>query len=47
MKSMKIWDGIFDRMRKAPGKTLGEAVAEATRGANLVDGKQTWELIAE
>ncbi len=34
-------------MRKAPGKTLGEAVAEATRGANLVDGKQTWELIAE
>jgi hypothetical protein len=34
-------------MRNAPGKKLGEAVAEVTGGVNLVDGKQTWELVAE
>ena len=43
---MKIWDEIFGRVWKAPRKTLGEAVAEATGGANLVNGKQTWELVA-
>jgi len=46
MTKMNIWNEIIDRMRKAPGKPLGEAVAEATGGANLVDGKQTWELVA-
>lgn len=25
-------------------KTSGELIAEITDGANLVDGKQTWEL---
>src|SRR5437763_9326444 len=44
---MKIREQIFDRMRNAPGKTLGQALAEATGGANLVEGKQTWELVAE
>jgi hypothetical protein len=39
--SVKIWSEIFDRMCRAPGKTLGKAVAESTGGANLVDGKQT------
>lgn len=28
-------------------KTSGELIAEATSGANLVDGKQTWELAEE
>lgn len=27
-----------------PGQTMGEAITEATNGANLVDGKQTWEF---
>ncbi|CAN5576144.1 hypothetical protein BH20VER3_BH20VER3_16540 [soil metagenome] len=31
-------------MRARPGKTFGEAIAEATEGLNLVHGKQTWEL---
>jgi hypothetical protein len=31
-------DAMFDE-----GLTYGEAVARATDGANLVDGKQTWE----
>lgn len=31
-------------MRNSPGKTFGEAISEWTGGANLVDGKQTWEL---
>jgi hypothetical protein len=44
---MRIWQEIFNRIWNAPGKTLGEAVAEATGGANLVQGKQTWELVAE
>src|SRR5439155_26491896 len=44
---MKIWNQIIERMRNAPGKTLGQVVAEATCGANLVEGKQTWELAAE
>jgi hypothetical protein len=44
---MKIWEEIVKRMRNAPGKTLGQAVAEATGGANLVQGNQTWELVAE
>lgn len=34
-------------MQRKPGKTLGEAIAESTNGANLVDGKQTWELAEE
>lgn len=29
----------------SPGKTFGEAIAESTGGVNLVDGKQTWELV--
>jgi hypothetical protein len=44
---VKIWDEIFRRVWKTPGKTLGEAVAQATGGANLIDGKQTWELAAD
>lgn len=28
-------------------KTSGELIAEVTEGANLVDGKQTWELVEE
>lgn len=33
-------------LQKADGspKTSGELIAEVTDGANLVDGKQTWEL---
>jgi hypothetical protein len=31
-------------MRNRPGKTFGAAISESTGGANLVDGKQTWEL---
>ena len=38
---------IFARMRSSPGKALGEAIAEATGGVNLVSGKQTWELADE
>jgi hypothetical protein len=41
---VKIWDEILERIWGTRGKTLGEAVAEATDGANLVNGKQTWEL---
>ena len=44
---MEIWDEIFGRVWKTPGKTLGEAVAESTGGANLINGKQTWELAAD
>lgn len=29
----------------SPGKTFGEAIAESTGGVNLLDGKQTWELV--
>src|SRR6266498_5242736 len=42
---MNIWADIFARMRNSPGKTSGEAIAESTGGVNLVDGKQTWELV--
>ena len=28
-------------------KTSGELISEVTEGANLVDGKQTWELVEE
>jgi hypothetical protein len=28
-------------------KTSGELIAEVTGGANLVNGKQTWEVVAE
>jgi len=35
---------IFERMLTNPGKTFGEAIAESTDGANLVEGKQTWQL---
>lgn len=36
-------------MHKKDGtpKTSGELIAEVTDGANLVDGKQTWELVDE
>jgi hypothetical protein len=44
---VKIWDKIAEKVWKTPGKTLGEAVAEATGGANLVEGKQSWELVGE
>lgn len=33
-----VYDAMF-----SDGVTYGEAVAKATGGANLVDGKQTWE----
>lgn len=41
---MTFLEKIFSLMQNKPGKTLGEAIAESTNGANLVDGKQTWEL---
>ena len=41
---MNILTDILARMSISPGKTFGEAIAESTGGANLVDGKQTWEL---
>jgi hypothetical protein len=44
MKQMNVLQEIFALMRNSPGKTLGEAISESTGGANLVDGKQTWEL---
>lgn len=44
---MSIWTEIFERLWKQPGKTTGEAIAESIAGANLVDGKQTWELAPE
>ena len=47
---MSILDRLFKKanpsLAKANGeaKTSGELIAEVTGGANLVDGKQTWEL---
>jgi hypothetical protein len=41
---MNILTDVFARMSIRPGKTFGEAISESTGGANLVDGKQTWEL---
>jgi len=32
-------------MRQTHGKTTGQAIAEVTGDVNLVDGKQTWELV--
>lgn len=46
---MSLFDRLFRRanpsLTKANGepKTSGELIAEVTGGANLVDGKQTWE----
>jgi len=45
---MKITSSELDKriaeiMCQSPGKTYGEALAEATGGVNLVEGKQTWE----
>lgn len=31
----------------AQPKTSGELIAEVTKGANLVEGKQTWEHVEE
>lgn len=42
---MNIWRKIADLLYQTPGKTVGEAVAEATNGANLVDGQQTWQTV--
>lgn len=44
---MSLWVEIFDRMRNTPGKTVGEAIADVSGAANLVDGKQAWELVAD
>ncbi|MGI8437287.1 MAG: hypothetical protein ACR2NX_10340 [Chthoniobacterales bacterium] len=41
---MNIFANVFAKMMARPGKTFGEAVAEATGGVNLVQGKQTWEF---
>lgn len=46
---MSLFDRLFKRanrsLAKANGdpKTSGDLIAEVTGGANLVDGKQTWE----
>ncbi|KFX71559.1 hypothetical protein TMS3_0106435 [Pseudomonas taeanensis MS-3] len=46
---MSLFDRLFKKaspsFRKENGetKTSGELIAEVTNGANLVDGKQTWE----
>lgn len=48
---MSLFDRLFKRenpsLTKANGepKTSGELIAEVTDGANLVDGKQTWEHV--
>jgi hypothetical protein len=44
LKQMNVLQEIFALMRNSPGKTFGEGISESTGGANLVDGKQTWEL---
>jgi hypothetical protein len=41
----KLKTGIFKS--NGESKTSGELIAEATNGANLVDGKQTWEHVEE
>lgn len=48
---MSLFDRLFKRatpsLTKENGepKTSGELIAEVTGGANLVDGKQTWEHV--
>ncbi len=48
---MSLLDSLFKKkqpsLRKEDGspKTSGELIAEVTGGANLVDGKQTWEFV--
>ena len=50
---MKLINKLFQikspSLRKVGGelKTSGELIAEISNGANLVDGKQTWELADE
>ena len=50
---MNFFRKLFQRknlsLSKVSGepKTSGELISELTDGANLVDGKQTWELAAE
>lgn len=41
----KIKTSIFKS--NGESKTSGELIAEVTNGANLVDGKQTWEHVEE
>ncbi|WP_139477051.1 hypothetical protein [Aeromonas veronii] len=50
---MSFWQFLFKNkqppLRNEDGlpKSSGELIVEATTGANLVDGKQTWELAQE
>ncbi len=39
---MSLFSKLFGKKKTRP-KTSGELIAETTGGANLVDGKQTWE----
>jgi len=41
------YSGSISDLMLNEGSTYGEAVAKATGGANLVDGKQTWEHAAD
>ena len=50
---MNLFGRLLNRkkpdLQKSDGstKTSGELITEITDGANLVNGKQTWELVAE
>lgn len=43
----KLLKDALEKVYDSPGITVGEAIAKVTGGANLVDGKQTWELAKE
>lgn len=43
----KLLKEALENVYDSPGTTVGEAIAKVTGGANLVDGKQTWELAKE
>lgn len=50
---MSLLKALFDKISpiltrpSGEPKTSGELIAEVTSGANLVDGKQTWEYAEE
>jgi len=47
MKMKTLLKEALENVYDSPGTTIGEAIAKVTGGANLVDGKQTWELAKE
>jgi len=50
---MSLWSKLLERINTSlsklngTAKTSGELISEVTDGANLVNGKETWELFED